>query len=215
VLAVGLGALGAAPAHASGKKGDVGLGIFLGGGTYKNDDFNRDLNAHGYGSIDSGVEYGFGVDYRFSRWFSVGFEVLRVGGDAAQPTTGVLDSLGQYSATASPLAIDLTAHVARSRRGNLDVFVGAGPLLSATVSAVTDPFELSASKTGFYAHAGAGAELRFSPMVAFSARALWRHARANDVDLRSQTGDPNAHWDLDFSGVAFSVGPRIYFGNVE
>src|SRR5690348_2217252 len=121
VLALGFGALGAAPAHASGKKGDVGLGIFLGGGTYKNDDFNRDLNAHGYGSIDSGVEYGFGVDYRFSRWFSVGFEVLRVGGDAAQPTTGVLDSLGQYSATASPLAFDLTAHVARSPRGNLDL----------------------------------------------------------------------------------------------
>lgn len=215
MLALGAGALAAAPARASGKKGEVGIGVILGGGRYKNDDFNRDLEAHGYGAIDSGVEYGFGVDYRLSRWVSVGFEALRVGGSASQPTTGALDSLGQYSTTASPLAFDLVGHMVRSNHGNFDLFVGAGPLLAATVSVVSDPFELSASKAGIYAHAGFGAELRLSPMVAIGARALVRHARANRVDLRNESGDPNAIWDLDFSGVAFSIGPRIYLGNVE
>jgi hypothetical protein len=191
------------------------VGVLLGAGTYKNDAFNRDLTANGFGAIKNGVEYGFGVDYRFSRWFSVGFEVGRVGGDAAQPMVAPASGPTQYSATASPFAINLTAHVAREPRGNLDVFVGGGPLLSATVSSVSDIFDLSASKTGVYLHAGAAAELRFSPMVALGVRGLVRHARASRIDLRDISNDPNAIWDLDFSGVAFSIGPKIYLGNVE
>jgi len=202
--------------HAAGQKGEVGLGVLLGGGSYRNDAFNRSLTSHGYGAIDSGVEYGFGADYRFSRWFSVGFEVQRVGADAtppAHPDSGTV--IGQYSAVAAPLVFSLTGHVVRQPHGNVDLFVGAGPLLGATIRAVQGPFEIEARKTGVYAHAGAGFEVRFSPMVAIGARGLVRYAHASKVDLRAVSGDPTAVWDLDFSGVAFSIGPRIYLGNVE
>jgi hypothetical protein len=214
LAAVLLGA-GAGAARAAGQKGEVGLGVILGGGSYRNHDFNRDLTAHGFGPIDSGVEYGFGADYRFSRWFSVGFEVMRVGADAAQPANAASDTLGQYGAVASPLAFNLIGHVVRRTHGNVDLFVGGGPLLAATIRAVQGPFELEGRATGVYLHAGAGFEVRFSPMVGLGARGLVRHATANHIDLRAVSGDPNALWNLDFSGVAFSIGPRIYFGNVE
>ncbi len=215
LLALVAGVLAPAPAHAAGQKREFGIGVILGGGTYRNHDFDHSLVAHGYGPIDSGVEYGFGADYRFSRWFSVGAEVLRVGGNAAQPATVDPAQLGQYSAVASPLAFDLVGHVVRQPHGNVDLFVGAGPLLGATIRAVQDPFEFEARKTGVYAHAGAGFEVRFSPMVGLGARGLARYAHARQVDLRAITGDAAAMWDLDFSGVAFSIGPKIYFGNVE
>jgi hypothetical protein len=215
VVALFLALAGAGAAHAAGQKGEVGLGVILGGGTYQNHDFNRSLAGAGYGPIDSGVEYGFGADYRFSRWCSIGFEVMRVGADAQAPAGAPQDTLGQYSAEASPLAINLIGHVVRQKHGNLDVFVGAGPLLGATIRAVVGPYEIEAHRTGLYLHAGAGFELRFSPMVGIGARGLVRHAKAQHIDLRAVSGDPNALWDLDFSGVAFSIGPRIYFGNVE
>ena len=51
--------------------------------------------------------------------------------------------------------------------------------------------------------------------MGLGARGFARYAKARRVDLRAVSGDPNALWDLDFSGVGFALGPRIYFGNVE
>jgi hypothetical protein len=205
-----------ARALASGKRGEIGLGVYFGGGRYDNRDFNADLEAIGYGRIESGIEYGFAVDYRLSDWLSLSGGAARIGGDStppngpADPTTTVT-----YGVRGSPLILGLIVHPARTRHANVDVFAGVGPLLNATVSSSSGQFDLEGRKTGFYAHGGVAGEYRFSPMVAMTLSGLVRHAQARNVDLRDTTGDPSAIWDLDFNGFAVWFGPKLYFGSPE
>ena len=199
-------------AEASGKKGEVGFGVFFGGANYDNNQFNDDLEFNGYERLESGIEYGFGVDYRLSEWLSVGFAAARIGADTAIPLASDSTSRPAFGTHASPLVFSLIAHPLRTRRGNLDVFVGAGPLLNANVSSSSGIFEFEGRRTGTYVHAGGALEYRFSPIVSFSIAGLARRARANNVDLRQVTGDPNAKWDLTFNGAAFSLGLRVLFG---
>jgi len=208
-------ALGGA-ARASGRKGEVGLGVHFGGGTYDNSDFNADLERVGYGRIDSGIEYGFSVDYRLSRWISLTGSATRIGGDS-NPPGGPADpgTTATYGVHASPLVLGAAVHTLSAKHANLDLFAGAGPLLNATVSVSSGSFEFEGRKTGVYWHGGVMAEYRFSPMVSLTLTGLARHAEAKGVDLREITGDPTAMWDLAFNGTAVWFGPRIYFGTTE
>src|SRR5690349_9968141 len=204
------------PAGAAGQKGEVGLGVHLGGGSYDNDQFNDDLERIGWDRIESGVEYGVSVDYRVSRWFSVGLSATRIGGTSSPPP-GVADPANAptYDLHASPLAFGLIVHPLGAKHANLDLFGGVGPLLNATVAQSSNAFEFEARKTGPYWHGGVTAEYRFSPMVGVNLSGLARHATAKNVDLRGITGDPEARWDLAFNGFAVWFGPRLYFGNTE
>ncbi|MEP7028558.1 MAG: hypothetical protein ABI960_08175 [Candidatus Eisenbacteria bacterium] len=206
---------GPGAAEASGKKGEVGLGVFFGGASYDNTQFNDALQSNGYERLESGIEYGFGVDYRLSDWISVGFAAARIGADTTVPLTADSTSRPAFGTHASPLVFSLIAHPLRTRRGNLDVFIGAGPLLNANVSSSSGIFEFEGRRTGTYFHAGGALEYRFSPIVSFSIAGLARRARANNVDLRQVTGDPDARWDLTFNGAAFWVGPRLHFGAID
>ena len=203
-------------ARASGQKGEVGLGVHFGSGTYDNSDFNADLERVGYGRIDSGIEYGFSVDYRISRWISLTGSATRIGGDS-EPPNGPADpnTTATYGVHGSPIVIGAALHTLGAKHANLDLFAGAGPLLNATVSVSSRSFEFEGRKTGVYWHGGAMAEYRFSPMVALTLTGLARHAEAKGVDLRQITGDPEAKWDLAFNGTAIWFGPRIYFGTTE
>jgi hypothetical protein len=206
----------AAPAQASGKKGEVGLGVHFGGASYDNDQFNDDLESIGWDRIESGVEYGFSVDYRLSRWFSVAAVATRMGGTSSPPPgTPNPQNAPTYDLHASPIAFGVVVHPLGSKHANLDVFGGIGPLLNATVAQSSNIFEFQAHKTGVYWHGGVTAEYRFSPMVAISLSGLARHAEAKNLDLRARTGDPEARWDLAFNGAAVWFGPRLYFGNTE
>lgn len=204
-----------AASSASGQKGEVGLGVHFGSGTYDNSDFNADLERVGYGRIDSGIEYGFSVDYRISRWISLTGSATRIGGDS-EPPNGPADpnTTATYGVHGSPIVIGAALHTLGAKHANLDLFAGVGPLLNATVSVSSRSFEFEGRKTGVYWHGGAMAEYRFSPMVALTLTGLARHAEAKGVDLRI-TGDPEAMWDLAFNGTAIWFGPRIYFGRTE
>ena len=155
------------------------------------------------------------MDYRLSNWFSVGIGAVRIGADTVVPLGSDTTNAPTYGVHGSPLFVNLVAHAVRTKRGNVDVFVGAGPLLNASVSTSSGIFEFEGRRTGTYMHAGGALEYRFSPMVAIGLTGLARRARANNIDLRQVTGDPNAHWDLTFNGAAFWFGPKIYFGTNE
>ena len=208
----------AAPAQAQpNHKGEVCLGVHFGGGKYDNDDFNRDLERIGYEPIDSGIEYGFSLDYRISKWLSINGSASRIGGESVPPEDpGSLPGEGvSFTVTGSPLVLGVVGHPWGNRHVNVDVFAGAGPLLNATISQSSGAFEVEAQSTGFYYHGGVTGEYRFSPMVAVSITALARHAEASDVDFSQMTGDPTARWDVSFNGTAFWFGPRLYFGTSE
>jgi hypothetical protein len=209
-------ALAPSASEASGKKGEFGIGVHFGGGTYDNDDFNADLDRIGYGRIESGIEYGFSADYRLSRWVSLTFNATRIGGESTPPGgAGDPGTTATYAVRASPIAVGAAFHPLNAKHANLDLFAGAGPLLGATVSASSGIFEFEGRRTGVYWHGGATAEYRFSPMVSLTLSGLARHAVAKNIDLRQVTGDPEAHWDLEFNGLAVWFGPRIYLGSNE
>ena len=203
---------GGGTAEASGRKREIGVVVYFGAGNYDNTDFNEDLIRVGYAPIENGIEYGFAVDYRLSDWFSLQAGAARIGADTSpKPGTDPATS-PSYGVHGSPLMLNFVTHVVRNPHGNVDVFVGAGPLLNATVSASSG---IEASKTGTYFHAGGTIEYRFSPMVALTLTGLARKARADGVDARSASGDPTAMWDLTFNGSAFWFGPKLYFGATE
>jgi hypothetical protein len=208
--------IAAGAGHAAGKKGEVGVGVHFGGGTYDNTDFNADLERVGYGRIDGGIEYGASVDYRLSRWFSLTGSATRIGGEA-EPPGGPADpnTVATFAVRGSPLVFGVAVHPLKAKHANFDLFAGAGPLLNATVSLSSASLELEGKRTGVYWHGGVMAEYRFSPMVALTLTGLARHAEAKDVDLTEETGDPTAVWDLTFNGTAVWFGPRLYFGNTE
>src|SRR5262245_24939207 len=103
---------GAFPALADSKthKGEVCLGVHFGGGKYDNEDFNRDLERFGYDPIDAGIEYGFSLDYRLSRWISINGSASRIGGEALPPD-GVDPADGvTFTVTGSPLVLGVVGH---------------------------------------------------------------------------------------------------------
>jgi hypothetical protein len=210
--------LAATPAVAQpNHKGEVCLGVHFGGGNYDNPDFNKDLVRIGYDPIDSGIEYGFSLDYRFSKWLSINGSASRIGGEAVPPDSpGSLPGEGvTFTVTGSPLVFGVVAHPWGNRHLNVDVFAGGGPMLNTTISQATGGFEIEAQQVGVYYHGGVTGEYRFSPMVAISLSALARHAEASNIDFTQMTGDPTAHWDVSFTGTAFWFGPRLYFGTSE
>ena len=206
---------GAGDARAAGKKGEFALGVYFGSGNYDLADFNNDLAMFGYSPIENGIEYGFGGDYRFSDWISAGLQAMRIGGTTTPPAGVDPTTAATYGVHASPLVVNLIVHPYRSAHVNVDIFGGAGPLLSTSVSSTHADFSSAGSKVGTYAHVGGGVEYRFSPMVGLSLSALARSARTNGFDLRNQTGDPEALWDLSFDGSAIWFGPRIYLGATD
>ena len=211
----GLLLAGSASADSKTHKGEVCLGVHFGGGNYDNDDFNADLVRFGYDPINSGIEYGFSVDYRLSRWLSVNGMATRIGGESVPPSSVAPGTGPTFTITGSPLTLGVVGHPWGSKHVNLDVFAGGGPLLNATIAQSTSQYEIEADKVGFYYHGGVTGEYRFSPMVAISLSFLARRAEASNVDLTRITGDPSAHWDVSFNGTAWWFGPRIYFGTTD
>jgi hypothetical protein len=206
---------GHASADSKTHKGEVCLGVHFGGGNYDNDDFNADLVRFGYDPINSGIEYGFSVDYRLSRWLSVNGMATRIGGQSVPAASEAPGTSPTFTITGSPLTLGIVGHPWGSKHVNLDVFAGGGPLLNATIAQSTSQYEIEADKVGFYYHGGVTGEYRFSQMVAISLSFLVRRAEASNVDLTHITGDPSAHWDVTFNGTAFWFGPRIYFGTTD
>ena len=212
-----LGLFFAAGASADSKthKGEICLGVHFGGGNYDNEDFNADLIRFGYEPIESGIEYGFSLDYRLSKYLSINGSASRIGGQAVPPASADPGTGATFTVTGSPLVFGVVGHPWGSKHVNVDVFAGGGPLLNATIAQSTNQFEIEADKAGFYYHGGVTGEYRFSSMVAVSLSFLVRRAEAKNVDLTRITGDPSAHWDVTFNGNAFWFGPRIYFGTTD
>jgi hypothetical protein len=194
------------PEEKPGRTGETGIGVWMGGGWYDNEDFNLALDQFGFERIESGFEYGLIVRHRMSRWVSLGVDLLRLDGRST------LDDGEEFAILGSPLVVNLTGHPVSGGPVAVSVFGGAGLLVGGTVRLATPTGEVEASQTGFYVHGGAEIEGRIGPNLSFALRGLVRKTRAENIDFREVTGDPTAVFDVDFDGAAIHFGPRWYFG---
>jgi hypothetical protein len=195
------------PEEPPGRPGETGIGAWLGGGWYANESFNSRLEDNGIGTIDGGFEYGVVVRHRLSRYMSLGADLMRLEGRTSTPS-GV-----EYVMLGSPFVINVFGHPIEPG-GGLDIgfFGGAGLLVGGTIRQSSASSAVEASQTGFYLHAGAEADARLGPNLAFTLRGLFRHASATGIDFRTVSGDPDAIFDVDFNGLAIHFGPRWFFG---
>jgi hypothetical protein len=195
------------PPEPPGRPGETGIGAWLGGGWYANDSFNDRLQENEIDPIEGGFEYGLVVRHRLSRYLSLGVDLMRLEGRSSTPA-GV-----DYEMMASPFVINLFGHPISPQHGmDFAVFGGVGLLAGGTIRQSSASNAVEAKQTGFYLHAGAEAEARVGPNLAFTLRALLRHASATGIDFRDISGDPDAIFDIDFNGAAIHFGPRWYFG---
>jgi hypothetical protein len=204
MIAVGLAA---APAHAA--KGQWSLGGNFGVGIYGMGQVNDTLKAEGLDDIKDGIEYGGTLRYGIGATKALEVEANWLNGDSK---TNIGGTDLKINAKAMALPLNLLFQISENDKYKFHFLIGAGPLLSTKIK--TEAGSLSAetaSKTAFMAQGGFEGDMFLSPTVALTARALGRYAKASNVDV--DANDPSAGTtDIDFSGAAFSLGLRVFFG---
>jgi len=206
-FALGLG-LVAGTAQAA--KGQWSLGGNFGVGTYSNSAFNDSLDLFPLKNVTDGWEYGGSIRYGVSPKVALDYEVNLLNGkvtdDSYTPSVDI-------STTAVALPLSMYYQLASNDKYAFHFFVGAGPMVS-TKWKITDGTTLgtfeSKSKTSFYAHGGLEGDWMVGKTVAITGRVLGRLAKASDVEYAD---DPTTKIDVDLSGVAFSLGLRVFFGS--
>jgi hypothetical protein len=206
-------ALGASTAPALAAKGQFSIGGNFGTSITNGGAFNDSLKASigsQYEDMAGDWDFGGSLRYGVSDKLSLDLEFNKI---KAKSTTTV--GPDELVATEEALAIPLNLVYALTTNDNYDFnfVVGAG-LMTGTKwkleSKGTSPAsEESKSKSALYAQGGFEGMYKLSPQFALTARALGRLAKASDVEW---TDDPDTKFDVDMSGVAFSVGLRAFFG---
>lgn len=204
VLCVSTGAAFAAKGQFS-IGGNFGTSI-TNGGTL-NDSLKADIGQPPYEDIAGDWDFGGSLRYGISEKAALDFEVNAI---KAKGRTEVSPNFLEVSEKALATSLNLYYALAQNDSHEFNFFVGAGPLIGAKWKAESNTGEAeSESKTSLYAQAGLEGQYKLSKGFALSARAFGRLAKASDV---ASTDDPTTKFDVDLSGLAFSVGLRAYFG---
>lgn len=126
-----------------------------------------------------------------------------------------------YKISATPLVISFYYLLAQHPKWRASVFAGGGPMLEATSSMdlgfIGNRLQIAESKTGTYLHAGLEGEYVLSPRFSLDGRVIGRSAKATGFFEKSSLFDyvstvPLKNRDIDFSGVAATIGLRAYIG---
>ena len=209
VFALSLG-LSAGAAHAA--KGQFSIGGNFGTGIYSNSDINDLLKTASppRKEIKSGWEYGGSLRYGISNKVSLDAEVNSI---KAKATTTNPSSNGDEKWAVKGIAVPVNIVLALSQNDKytFNLFAGAGPLLSAKLTAEDNTSSIkSDSQTTFTAQGGFEGMVLVSPQFAITARALGRTAKISDIKIGGMSSTPQL--DGDLSGAAFSLGLRVLFG---
>lgn len=173
----------------------------------------------GPSKLSSQTEISGSVRFPIKPRWSLDIELARFRATAHDTSASPNDI--QFEAAASPVVISLyyAAITGPKVRGN--VFIGAGPMLSASNS-IDLPFfsnirfKISDEKNGTYFHVGAEGEYLLHPKVSLTGRVLYRSATANNLfdnsTLKFYSTTPLKDRKVDFSGIGAFVGLRAYIG---
>jgi hypothetical protein len=204
-----LTALAVSPALAA--KGQFSIGGNFGtsitnGGAF-NDSLKASIGSPPYKDISGDWDFGGSLRYGISPKASLDLELNAIKAKGVSSESGTT-----LTASEKGLATSLNLYYALSQNESFDFnfFIGAGPLLSAKWDLKDNlgGHEEGSSKTGLYAQGGLEGQYKLAKQFALSARVFGRLAKVNDV---TWTDDPTTKFDINMSGLAFSVGARAFF----
>jgi Outer membrane protein beta-barrel domain len=210
VLVAAALAVSSGPALAA--KGQFSIGGNFGtsitdGGAF-NDSLKASIGVPPYEDIAGDWDFGGSMRYGISEKASLDLEFNAIKAKGTSEEAGE-----ELTATVKGLATSLNLYYALSQNESFDFnfFVGAGPLLSTKwqLDSTSGGSEESEGKTSLFAQAGLEGQYKVASQFALTARAMGRLAKADDV---AWTDDPTTTFDVDMSGIAFSVGARVFLG---
>ncbi|MEP7028557.1 MAG: outer membrane beta-barrel protein [Candidatus Eisenbacteria bacterium] len=193
-------------------KSQFSIGGNFGTGIYSNSDINKLLKADTppRKEIKSGWEYGGTLRYGISNKVSLDAEVNSIN---AKATTTNPSGNGdeKYAVKGIAVPVNIILALAENDKYTFNLFAGAGPLLSAKLTAQDDTNNIKTdSQTTITAQGGFEGMMFVSPKFAITARALGRTAKISDLQVNGVSSTPKL--DADLSGAAFSLGLRAFFG---
>ncbi len=197
------------------------IGLFYGIGSGDNKDFGEYV-AFGGGSetFDNKGMFGIGVRFPLRPRLSLDLELQRFNATNSDSATG--GRTAEYELSALPMVVSLHWLIRDSEKFRASAFLGGGPMLNAYAA---DKFlffssialRVTDSKVGTYLHGGVEGEYLLNPKLSLNGRLILRSAKATDMFDGSDftqyaPGTSIGNRDLDFSGIAFSIGVRGYVG---
>lgn len=197
------------------------LGVFIGVGSGANEDFGEYV-ALGGGpkEFDNKPMFGLGVRFPLRPRLSLDLELQRFNATNEDSATGFRKA--EFELSSLPLVFSLHWLVRDAAKWRASAFVGGGPMLNSYAGdkfpfTSTIAVRVTDTKVGTYLHGGLEGEYLLSPKLSLNARALVRSAKATEMFSGSTftqygSGTSIGDRDLDFSGVALSVGVRGYIG---
>jgi hypothetical protein len=191
----------------SAEKGTFSIGGNFGTGIYSNSDLNDALELQGVEEVSSGWEYGGSLRYQASPRLALDLEANLMNPKSTTEIPGESDLEVSTPGLAIPLSLYYT--LTENDQYVFNLFGGAGLVTGVKGKQEGGGFAdyESESGSGFYGHAGLEAQWMLSPQFSLGARALGRTAKA---DIEGDT--PDDDFEIDYTGVAFGLGARLWFG---
>lgn len=203
----------------AGQRIPASLSFYLGKGSGDNKSLGEiQKYLGGSEKLDSQTELGGSVRFPLRPRLSLDLELSRLS-STGEDSTAAPNTI-EFEAAAMPMVVSLYWTAVTGAKQRVNLFAGAGPLLSASNS-IDLPFfnfriKIADQKTGFYFHTGAEGEYLITPKIALSGRVLYRSATASKLyhDSTLEFYGERAIKDrkVDFSGFGAHVGIRAYIG---
>lgn len=204
----------------AGQRVPASLGFSFGVGSGANKDM-AEIAVAGGGTPEYDVKPQFGGSVRFplSQRLSLELELQRF--RATNADSFPVDNRANYEVSALPFSLSLYYAALTRSHYRLNLFGGAGPLLT-TVSKIEfgdfsgTAITLSNQKTGMYGHAGLEAEYLVTNRISLSGRVMGRIAKAEklleDFDFDAYGSATLKDREVEFNGFGATVGLRAYIG---
>jgi hypothetical protein len=205
----------------AGKRIPASLGFFFGVGSGDNKNLGQLVKGIGSTSDKFDNDPAFGGSVRFPikpRW-SLDLELARFHATAKDTTAPPNDI--RFTASATPLVLNVYYMLVPREKYRVSAFVGAGPMLATRglmdLNFVSVRIGIADEVLGSYFHGGLEGEYLLSPKFSISGRVLGRSASAKiwkDNTLK-WNGDPTLALKdrkVDFSGFGAFVALRAYIG---
>jgi hypothetical protein len=189
-----------------GSGGNKSFGDFVASGGGKS---RFDNDPHYGGGVRFAIAPKLSIDIQIERFRATDRDSFRTGGNGIK-----------YEITAVPVSVSLAYLLHDSERMRGYLIVGGGPMFESTASLTLPllgtPLQVADHKVGTYLQAGLEGEYRVHPRFSITGRLLGRYAKATglfkDAGLSYVPGTLIDNRDIDFSGIAATIGLRAYVG---